>query len=379
MVVIRDELEAVERLRELGESVEALSLGDEQRVTIWRGHEVPVDWVWILSRGDCKWEDVRRSLAHMAESDGFNIKFLLLCRPENFRVAGGDRPEDPARWGCSGWITSDIRRRADFVHRHTGEPRGRSRGCSVWKPVDPKATDVRAIARRKFMHDGPEDLRFVSSAQVRKEERRIVGTAVRDWTCRRITRPRGPVRFVASSPGHVRFQVSSSSIRAVIRLTKLEDLPALEKVIVDKALHMRYLLNAAAEWKSEVFTDEFDWAAWAAKVDRHDAASRAGANFVRRGAIVPAVPDEEAFYRVDMRAGRESALLREVSCGTPASAVRSTLLTHAEGADVRASFRPSVWDIWGANTYLNEDEEQGGNFEGEPEWSPETKFDLPKI
>ena len=378
VIVIRDELEAVMRLRELGEPVEALSLDNEQRATIWRGHGVPVDWVWIVSREECKWEDVRRALAHMAESDGFSIKFLLLCGPENFRVTGGDRPEDPARWGCSGWITSDIGRCADFVHRYTGEPSRKSRGCSVWKPVDPKGKDVRAIARRKFMHDGPEDLRFVSGAQVREEGHRIVGTAVRDWMCRRITRPRGPVRFVASPPGHVRSQISSSSVRAVIRLTKIEDLPSLENVIAHKALHMRYLLNAAAEWKTEAFADEFDWAAWGARVDRHVAASRATANFMRQGASVPAYPDEEAFYRKDMQTGRESVLLGEVSKGTPVSAVRSTLFTHAEGADVRASLRPSVREIWGANTYLNE-EEQGEAFEGELEWTPETRLDLPKI
>lgn len=131
VVVIRDGLEAAQRLTTLGEPVNAMSLENEQRVALWRGNGVPVDWVWIFSRGDCKWGDVRGALADMADDDGFNIQFVLLCGPEKFHVSGGERPEDPARWGCSGWITSDIGRRADFVHRFTGEPRRRSRGCSV--------------------------------------------------------------------------------------------------------------------------------------------------------------------------------------------------------------------------------------------------------
>lgn len=128
MIVIRDELEAVQRLQKLGDPVDTMSLDDDQRVAIWRGNGVLVDWVWIFSRGDCKWEDVRSALAHMAASDGFNIQFLLLCGSERFRVLGRNRPEDLARWGCSGWVTSDIGRRADLVRRSTGEPRRRSRG-----------------------------------------------------------------------------------------------------------------------------------------------------------------------------------------------------------------------------------------------------------
>lgn len=382
VVVILDDLEGVQRLRELGEPVETVPLDDEQRAAIWRGVGVPVDWVWILSREDCEWEDVRRSLAQMAVGDGFDIRFLLLCGPENFSAAGGDRPEDLAQWGCSGWITSDIGRHADFVRPYTGEARGNSRGCSVWKPADPKAKDVRALARRKFMRDGPEDLRFISGAQVREEGQRIIGSAVRDWTCRRMSRPRGPVRFVASPPGHVRSEVSSAAVRALIRRTKIENLPGLENVITYKALHMRYLLNAAAEWKSEAFADEFDWAAWAAQVDGHVAASRARADSVRRGASVPAQPDEEAFYRADMQLERRSVLLRDVSQGTPVSAERSTHFTHAEDALLRTVFEPSPRSIWGPNTYLNEGE-TGGVEDSVSEWerrrAPETKYSVPKV
>lgn len=69
-----------------------------------------------------------------------------------------------------------------------------------------------------------------------------------------------------------------------------------------------------------------------------------------------------------------------VSLGTPVSAVRSTLFTHAEGPGMRSSDRPPPRDIWGPNSYLNE---EGGvedeTLESERAWASETRFGLPKI
>lgn len=138
------------------------------------------------------------------------------------------------------------------------------------------------------MRRGREDMRFISGAQVREEERRIVRSAVRDWTCRRVTWPPGPVRFVAAPPGHVRAYVSSAAIRANIRLTRIEELPSLEEDFARKALNVRHLLIAAAAWKTEAFGVDYDWAGWSAEVDRHVEGRRAGAIFARRGASVTA-------------------------------------------------------------------------------------------
>lgn len=373
IICIIDEHSTREKMEASGEGLDVL-LGDKQRTDIWVGAGIPVDWVWVQDSSQCSLKDACSALLQFASLNGFDLRFLILCRPEHFSVMGDKEPENPYKWGCCGWITSDIGRSADFVSPAVGEPVATSKNFTPWTPVVPSAKDVRKIARSKFMLNGPEDLKGVSPAEILDEERWIRATAAGDWTCRYRGSRLLPVRFVSSPPDPHRIEVSSKEIREMIRCVGNQYMPGIEPALAPIVLHVRYLLGYAVERREEMELHGFDWEEYANIVEERLESSIAETSYEGDGG--GGEPDEEALHVEDMKKPNEA--LRDINRQTRVSAIRSTLFTHADGARFLVQVAPTPRAIWGPNTYLNEDEPEE-EVDEPAEWAPTYKYELPEV
>ncbi|KPM42725.1 hypothetical protein AK830_g3816 [Neonectria ditissima] len=109
---------------------DALILTRDQRLNLWRGAGIPVDWAWIYDRPEASWEGFRSRLAKNLKNRDIELKFLLLGGPDNI---GADRMPDPQSWGCSDVITSNISRPVDFVYPNSMRQLS---GHTMWKQLD---------------------------------------------------------------------------------------------------------------------------------------------------------------------------------------------------------------------------------------------------
>ncbi|KAF7548222.1 hypothetical protein G7Z17_g7218 [Cylindrodendrum hubeiense] len=104
-----------------------LILPREQRVNLWRGAGIPVDWVWIYDRSEASWSDFRAELTGNLRKRGMELKFILLGGPDNL---GTDGIPDPHYWNCPDVVTGDISRPVNFRYAHSLR---QLPGCEAWK------------------------------------------------------------------------------------------------------------------------------------------------------------------------------------------------------------------------------------------------------
>lgn len=109
IIIMTDE----ERLEaKLSGEEDPLILSREQRVNLWRGKGVPIDWAWIYDGSQASWPDFRAELTGNLRKRGMELKFSLLAGPDNVGVQG---TPDPQYWNCEEVLTSDISRPVDFL------------------------------------------------------------------------------------------------------------------------------------------------------------------------------------------------------------------------------------------------------------------------
>lgn len=374
VVCIIDEDEVRQSLEDDGEEAD-LVLCEEERAELWAGVGLPVDWVWIHNSYQCDWKSTRSRLAELANGDGFDLRFLMLCGPEHFSlVEDGEVPENPNKWGCEGWITSDAGRHVDFELGPNAVPPIMSVNCTQWMPNVPIAKDVRDLARSKFIVNGLEDLWNLDPVELREEERRITETAERDWVCRYNLSPFMTVRFVIARRPDRPMEVTSSEIRRLIRCIRIQHIPALEPALASLVLHVRCLLRFAVSCREESVARQFDWWEYKDNVESRLQLAVANGNF--EGVGEDGEPDEEALYLADME--NRNYALQDINIYTRLSAIRSTMITHASGSHFLAQSQPSPYDLWGGNTYLNEPETPPEG-EAPAEWVPTYEYELPEV
>ena len=374
IVFLLPDVEVRDRLHELGEGFEVF-LTEKERRQLWIGPDFPVDWVYIFGPEQCEWLHLYHPVADAAARDGFDLRFLFLCGPEKFASNGGEEPEPPEDWGCSGWITSDVGCSADYVYAPVGEPVGECLNCTRWESVLPRAKNVRDIAKTKFMTGDPGDFEQVTAEDVRAEERRIRATTTGDWTCYRHQYPKGAARFVTAPPDPQRLEVFSSEIRHLIRCTENHHLPGIEPAISGIALNARDLLVFSVDWKDEMNLHEYDWEEYGDMVQEYlETVTPLGGG--QHEGVDDHVPDEDTLYSIDLTRPNDTS--QAINRETPVSAIRSTLFTHADGHHLSAKVMLTPNKVWGPNTYLNEDE---GDFSANEEGDVifEYAYPLPEV
>lgn len=381
VVCLIDQEEANESVRlTFGCTWDMLRSADERR-DVWVGPGIPVDWVWVQSPGQCDWNLLNGLLKMKALQDDFDLRFLMLCGPDHFPAKTAGRrsgTEDPAKWGCTGWITSDVGQPGDWVSPSFSEPITNPRNCKRWERIVTKVKDVHAIAVAKFIVDGPDDLDGLTQEAVREEMRRIIATAARDWTCTRTAYPWGHVRFVPSPLNHHRTEANTDEIRCDIIDSGVMFLAHIEPGLAPLALNVRRVLTYAVERTDDIFERQVGWDEWDDRVEDILDDMPSMSDKLKREAAGFGVPDEDALYRVDMNPWRPSIRIQNISRETPSSALRSTILTHAPGAADTERSAPTARDIWGPNTYLNEDEPEKDGAEV-AHWNPTYPFTLPEL
>ncbi|KAK7425172.1 hypothetical protein QQX98_000087 [Neonectria punicea] len=147
----------------------------DQRVNLWRGPGIPVDWTWVYDRPEASWEAFRTKLTNTVGKKGIDLKFMLLGGPDNI---GADRMPDPKAWGCSDVITSNISRPVDFVY--------------------------------------PNSMRQLSGHAMWTKMNTI-------WTCHRLRGPKGMVGFVPYTAKSESPAPSSTKIRKILTNSSLEE------------------------------------------------------------------------------------------------------------------------------------------------------------
>ncbi|SPO05615.1 uncharacterized protein DNG_08302 [Cephalotrichum gorgonifer] len=241
IVLFTSDVDEIIEIREGEEEGDPNTLSDQERVTLWRGNEIPVDWVWIFDLG-----------------------------------------VDLAYWKCSGWITTGDDRSGMTVNPSTGEPTSGMPSRSTWTRVEPIQEDVQRLARRKFVV-GRRDLIGTAAFESLDEEQRLVESARKDWVCRRRASPRGSIRFVPHPPRFNNEACSSRRIRGLLMRTSPLCHYHLGLTLARFALDVPDLLEFNHSWVRTVAEhEEPDFALWEANMAQSDK---------------PKTPEEDEAYR----------------------------------------------------------------------------------
>ncbi|KAH7149124.1 hypothetical protein B0J13DRAFT_621018 [Dactylonectria estremocensis] len=181
----------------------------EQRVDLWRGKGLPIDWAWIYDQPEKSFTDFQPKLIRKAKTQNIDLKFILLGGPDYIGIQG---IPNPRLWNCSEFITSDVCRPVNF--RNPNSLR-QLPGCDLWaKPEIDRGQLMRQLEAKhpgKSLQDIYED---VDTAILKIE---------RAWVCHKQRRPVSMFRFVPTTPGMKSRNIpSSTNIRHIISTTAID-------------------------------------------------------------------------------------------------------------------------------------------------------------
>lgn len=104
-----------------------LILTRKERVRLWCGDGIPVDWAWVYDESEASWADFRSRLTKEFRKDCLDVKFILLGGPDAISAEG---TFNPSYWNCPDSITSDVSRPVDFRYPNTLRQLS---GFSMWE------------------------------------------------------------------------------------------------------------------------------------------------------------------------------------------------------------------------------------------------------
>ncbi|KAF7560105.1 hypothetical protein G7046_g4041 [Stylonectria norvegica] len=219
-----------ERLAEkMSGEKEGYVLSRDQRVNLWRGKGLPVDWAWIYDKSEAEWADFRLKLERTARKDGIRIRYILLGGPD---WIGSSFIHDPRFWNCKDSITSDVSRAVDFRH-----PKNlvQLNNHTFWEKPDYSRIYVEDRIRDRFRGKSEDEI----SQQVALAYRKLDAISV----CNRLQKPKGTIRFIPCNLATRSLSVpGSTQMRRLIANTPIEKLQGeLVKVAMNADILAEYV------------------------------------------------------------------------------------------------------------------------------------------
>ncbi|KAF4449322.1 hypothetical protein FALBO_16683 [Fusarium albosuccineum] len=206
-----------------------LILSKEQRVKLWQGNGIPVDWVWIYDKSESDWMTFRTRLIDNLRKDGIDLKFVLLGGPD---AIGAEGIYNPAYWNCSDCITSDISRPVDFRYPNTLR---QLLGCTMWEKLK--------YDRLRLERQIHARLRGSPAAVVSEALSKAIENMNNISVCHRLRKPKGMVRFLPCDLSVRPSEApSSTQIRRIIATSPRDELKAkLEGIALNAAILEEYV------------------------------------------------------------------------------------------------------------------------------------------
>ncbi|KAJ3524105.1 hypothetical protein NM208_g12185 [Fusarium decemcellulare] len=244
------------RLRDkLSNEKDPLILPREQRVKLWRGDGIPVDWAWVYDKSEASWADFRTKLLKQANRDRIDLKFILLGGPDAISAEGTFNPE---YWRCPDSITSDISRPVDFRYPNTLRQLA---GCAMWeKPTYDRGMlerEVRAGLKGKpEQGKNPTKIKRTFTDSFCEEIEQALRLAFAKLNivsiCQRLRKPKGIIRFVPCNLAlRPKEAPSSTQIRQIIATTPRESLEeTLKGIALNPHLLVEYVKHRPQPVKS---------------------------------------------------------------------------------------------------------------------------------
>ncbi|KAF5663660.1 hypothetical protein FHETE_7365 [Fusarium heterosporum] len=240
----------------------SIILPREQRVNLWRGNGIPVDWAWVYDNTEVSWPEFRANLVRELRRDRIELKFMLLCGPDAITGDGGYNPEC---WDCPDSITSDVSRPVDFRYPNTLRQLA---GCTPWEKLRYDGFQLEQQIRVKFK--GQRDSGQSSLENYEMEEANRKTAAETELTkvinkldvisvCRQQrAKKRGTVRFLPCNlekrPSDA---PSSTKIRKIIERSPQGELKGkLEGVALHPELLVEYLKDLTSPIKRVPLKEE---------------------------------------------------------------------------------------------------------------------------
>ncbi|KAH8673045.1 hypothetical protein BGZ61DRAFT_555327 [Ilyonectria robusta] len=206
-----------ERLEaKLSKEQDPFLLSREQRVNLWRGEGVPVDWAWIYDRSEASWPEFQAELTGNLRKRGIELKFALLGGPDNVGVQGTPAPK---YWNCESILTSNVSRPVDFLCPNSLR---QLPGYETWTKPD--------IDRGRIMRQIEAKLRGKSRQVIEEAVSLAVDNLAAIWVCRRLRKPRTMIRFIPK-PAEIAsaYIPSSTNIRSIVSNPSSDRLGDLKK------------------------------------------------------------------------------------------------------------------------------------------------------
>lgn len=122
-----------------------LVLPRERRNELWRSSGVLTDRIWLCDRSESDWEKLKKKLEDKFREKNVEVKFILLGGPD---WVNSTRIPEPAYWGCTDVITSDVSRPVNYRY---GNTLCQLSSCTAWeKPrFDPERLQKQIRARMR--------------------------------------------------------------------------------------------------------------------------------------------------------------------------------------------------------------------------------------
>ncbi|KAI8654835.1 CTP-transf-like domain-containing protein [Fusarium keratoplasticum] len=208
-----------------------LILTRKERVNLWRGDGIPVDWVWVYDRPEASWADFRPRLSKEFSKDRLDVKFILLGGPDTISAEG---TYNPKYWNCPDSITSDFSRPVDFRYPSTLRQLA---GFSMWEKV--------SYDRRGLEQEIRAKMRGQPAQAIEKALTRAFATIGAVSICRRMRKPKGVVRFIPCNlEQRPNDAPSSTKIRQIIKTSPKD---SLEDALKGIALNPKFLAEYIAK------------------------------------------------------------------------------------------------------------------------------------
>ncbi|KAJ4327175.1 hypothetical protein N0V84_002437 [Fusarium piperis] len=208
-----------------------LILTRKERVRLWRGDGIPVDWAWVYDGSEASWAEFRSQLVKEFRKDRLDVKFILLGGPDAISAEG---TYNPKYWNCPDSITSDVSRPVDFRYPNTLR---QIAGFSMWEKP--------SYDRRRLEQEIRAKMRGKPAQATEQAVARAFANISAVSICRRLRKPKGVVRFVPCNlEQRPNDAPSSTKIRQIIKTSPKE---SLEEVLKGIALNPKFLVEYVAK------------------------------------------------------------------------------------------------------------------------------------
>ncbi|KAH7148371.1 hypothetical protein EDB81DRAFT_460752 [Dactylonectria macrodidyma] len=188
----------------------SIHLPRHQRVDLWRGKGLPIDWAWIYDQSEANFIRFQAALIRKAKAENIDLKFILLGGPD---YLGTHHLPNPYYWNCSEFITSDVCRPVNFRYQNSLR---QLNGCDAWtKPEIDRGQLMRQIEAKQPGIPIQALREAVEAALVKVEAA---------WVCRKQLKPRAMFRFVPRTGEKAQDIPSSTKIRQIIATSPQDEL-----------------------------------------------------------------------------------------------------------------------------------------------------------